>query len=50
MYERLANVKAQLHVGYIGSYETDEKVPSILILLEYARVSGLAMEFFADTI
>lgn len=48
MFERLINVKSTLHIGYIGSYETGEKVPSILILLEYARITGITMEYFAD--
>ena len=48
MFARLKHVNVPLHVGYIGSYETGEKVPSILVLLEYARITGIAMEYFAD--
>ena len=48
LYERLKDVNAQLYVGYIGSFETGEKVPSLQVVLKYARIAGIAMELIVD--
>jgi transcriptional regulator with XRE-family HTH domain len=48
MYERLKEEDVPLHVGYIGSFETGEKVPSLPIVLKYARVAGIAMDLLVD--
>jgi transcriptional regulator with XRE-family HTH domain len=48
MYERLKNVNAPLYAGYVGSFETGEKVPSLQVVLKYARVAGITMELIVD--
>jgi transcriptional regulator with XRE-family HTH domain len=48
MFERLSDTKTPLHPGYIGLYETDQRVPSLLVLLRYAKVAGVPMETLVD--
>lgn len=48
IYERIKSDKTPLHVGYIGSYETGEKLPSMLIVLRYARIAGIPMDVLVD--
>ena len=48
IHDRLKPGVATLHVGYIGSYESGEKVPSLLIVLNYSRLAGIPMELLVD--
>lgn len=51
MFEALEKVKkpnATLHFGYITRYESGSRVPSLLILLAYARVANVSLEFLID--
>ncbi|HEX8264575.1 MAG TPA: hypothetical protein VF596_04060 [Pyrinomonadaceae bacterium] len=48
MYELLKDENMLLYVGYIGSFETGKKVPSLLIILKYARMAGIAMDVIID--
>lgn len=48
MYEVLSNEGVNLHLGYISLYELGERIPSLLILLAYSRVSKIPMEYFVD--
>ncbi len=48
MYAELKAAGANLHPGYVSLYESDERVPSLLVLLAYSRVSKISMEIFAD--
>lgn len=48
MFERLGDTKTPLYSGHIGLYETDQRVPPLLVLLRYARVAGVSMETLVD--
>jgi transcriptional regulator with XRE-family HTH domain len=48
MYAYLGETKTPLYPGHIGLYETDQRIPPLLVLLRYARVSGLPMEVLID--
>lgn len=48
MFERLGDTGTPLYPGHIGLYETDRRVPPLLVLLKYARVSGVSMETLVD--
>ena len=48
MYEALLKEGAKLHKGYVSLYETGERVPSLIVLLAYTRLSETAMEYFVD--
>ncbi|HEX9929504.1 MAG TPA: hypothetical protein VGB02_13280 [Pyrinomonadaceae bacterium] len=48
MYELLKDENMPLYVGYIGSFEIGKKVPSLLIILKYARIAGITMEVIVD--
>lgn len=34
--------------GYVGAYETDARVPSLLVTLAYARIANISMEILVD--
>lgn len=48
MFERLADTETVLYPGYIGLYETGQRVPSLLVLLRYARIASVRMEILVD--
>ena len=48
MYEALKETGVNLHLGYISLFEAGQRVPSLLVLLSYSRVSGISMEKFVD--
>jgi transcriptional regulator with XRE-family HTH domain len=41
-------LESEMHYGRISEYETGQREPSLLTLLEYARVAGVHMEVIAD--
>lgn len=48
MYEVLKAEGASIYPGYIGLYEMGERIPTLLVLLAYSRVSKIPMEYFVD--
>lgn len=48
MFERIKDRKTLLYPGHISLYESDQRLPPLVVLLKYARVSGIAMEVFVD--
>lgn len=48
MYGALKESGANLHLGYISLFEAGQRVPSLLVLLAYSKVSGILMEAFVD--
>ena len=48
IFELLNDEKARLHVGHISLFETGQRVPSLLVLLKYARLAKLQMEILVD--
>ncbi len=48
MFELLERHGAKIHVGYIGSYEINERIPTLLVTLAYARAVGIPMEALVD--
>ena len=41
-------LSGQLTQGKISEYETGRREPSLLVLLKYARTTGIAMEVLVD--
>lgn len=48
MAERFKNVPGQPYPGLISRYEQGKAEPSLLVLLEYARMAGVPMELLVD--
>jgi transcriptional regulator with XRE-family HTH domain len=48
MAERLEDVPGPPYPGLISRYEQGKAEPSLLILLEYARIAGVSMETLVD--
>jgi transcriptional regulator with XRE-family HTH domain len=48
MAERLQSVPGPPYPGLISRYEQGKAEPSLLILLEYARLAGVYMEVLVD--
>jgi len=48
MTKRLRKIKAGLQPGHVSEYETGKREPSLLMLLEYARIAGIPMEVLID--
>jgi transcriptional regulator with XRE-family HTH domain len=48
MFEALRGQGRKLHLGYIACYETGKSIPSLLILLTYARVCQIPLEAILD--
>lgn len=48
MHQSIKEAGADIHLGYVSLFETGQRVPSLLTLLAYSRVSGIAMEVFVD--
>ena len=48
MFERLGETKTPLYRGHIGEYETGSREPPMLVVLRYARISGVPMEVLVD--
>jgi len=46
--EREIKPEAKLHFGYITRYESGSRVPSLLVLLAYARVANTSLESLVD--
>lgn len=48
MASRLGHVKSPPQPGLISRFEQGKREPSLLVLLEYARIAGLSMESLVD--
>jgi transcriptional regulator with XRE-family HTH domain len=48
MAKNLSSRKAPVHPGNISEYETSKREPSLLTLLKYARLAGVAMDNLVD--
>lgn len=48
MFDRLKDRKTPLYLGHISLYESDQRVPPLMVLLKYARVFGTSMEIIVD--
>ena len=42
------DAETSLHSGYIADYESGKREPSLLVLLAYARVSGVSTDILID--
>ena len=48
MAEALSKHEVRMYRGYIGSYENEDRLPSYLVLLAYARIAKVPMEQLVD--
>lgn len=48
MARQLSSKKSPVHPGNISEYELGKREPSLLTLLRYARLAGVAMEVLVD--
>ena len=48
MFERLGDTGTRLYVGHIDDYEKDRRVPTLQVVLAYARAAGVSMEEIVD--
>lgn len=48
MFELLDDKKTKLYVGQISLFENGQRVPSLLVLLKYARLARIPMEVLID--
>ena len=48
MADRFKHVKSPPQPGTISRYETGQREPSLLVLLEYARLAGISTDVLID--
>ena len=48
MAERFAHIKSPPQPGTISRYETGQREPTLLVLLEYSRMVGVPIEVLVD--
>ena len=48
MFELLVAHGAKIHLGYIGLYEINERIPTLLLTLAYARATGISTDYLID--
>lgn len=48
MANALEKHSVKIYRGYVGLYEIGERMPSVLIILAYARVANVSMETLCD--
>lgn len=48
MIKRLGTVAETLRPGHISEFENGQREPSLLVLLQYTRISGVPMETLVD--
>ncbi len=48
MFDRLGDTGTRLYVGHIDDYEKDRRVPTLQVVLAYARAAGISMEVIVD--
>jgi len=48
MAEALSKHGVRMYRGYVGSYENEDRLPSYLVLLAYAKIARVSMEQMVD--
>lgn len=48
MFEHLGDTGTRLYVGHIDDYEKDRRVPTLQVVLAYARAAAVSMEDIVD--
>lgn len=48
MFERLGDTGTRLYIGHIDDYEKDRRVPTLQVVLAYAKAVGITMEAIVD--
>jgi transcriptional regulator with XRE-family HTH domain len=48
MVKRLGDAGGKLQPGHISEFESGAREPSLLVLLQYARIAGVPMEALVD--
>ena len=48
MFKKLGRTRTSLRVGHIGEFETGRRVPTLQVVLAYARAGKVSMEEIAD--
>jgi transcriptional regulator with XRE-family HTH domain len=48
MVKRLGKAGSSLQPGHISEFESGDREPSLLVLLQYARIAGVPMEVLVD--
>jgi transcriptional regulator with XRE-family HTH domain len=48
MYKLLVDRGAKIHLGYIGLYENDDRLPSHMVTLAYSRAVGISTDVLID--
>jgi transcriptional regulator with XRE-family HTH domain len=48
MAARLSYIKSPLHPGQVSRFEQGKREPSLLLLLEYARIAGVSIDLLVD--
>lgn len=48
MADSLEKQGVKVHRGYIGLYEIEERTPTLLIILAYAKVAGISSDYLID--
>ena len=48
MFELLDDKKIKLYVGQISLFENGQRMPSLLVLLKYARLAKVSMDVLVD--
>ena len=48
MLEQLDYRRSSLFIGHISQFESDKREPPLPLILQYARIAGIPMEFIVD--
>lgn len=48
MVERIGHTRTPVHIGHISGFETGKREPSLLVLLQYARIAGVYVDVLID--
>jgi transcriptional regulator with XRE-family HTH domain len=48
MYKVLKDEGADIHLGYVSLYEYGQRVPTLLVVLAYAKLSNVSSDYLID--